>query len=46
MKKIGFLMAATALVAAGSAHAESHEGRATDGHLNIIYWQAPSLLNP
>lgn len=46
MKKIGFLMAATALVAAGSAYAESHEGRATDGHINIIYWQAPSLLNP
>jgi len=46
MKKIGFLMAATALVAAGSAHAEAHSERATDGQLNIIYWQAPSLLNP
>ncbi|SOH93455.1 peptide/nickel transport system substrate-binding protein [Monaibacterium marinum] len=42
MKKIGFLMAATALVAAGAAQAE----RASDGQLNIIYWQAPSLLNP
>jgi peptide/nickel transport system substrate-binding protein len=42
MKLRSILIGATALVAATSAHAE----RASDGQLNIIYWQAPSLLNP
>ncbi len=29
------------------AHAASHEGdRARDGEVRIIYWQAPSILNP
>ena len=46
MKKFGLLMAATALVAAGSAQADGHAARASDGQLNIIYWQAPSTLNP
>ena len=34
--------AATFLLAATSAQAE----RGADGHLNILYWQAPSTLNP
>ena len=46
MKKFGLLMAATALCAAGSAHADGHAARGSDGQLNIIYWQAPSTLNP
>ena len=37
--------AATALIA-GAAHAGSHSGRGTDGQLKILYWQAPSILNP
>ena len=46
MKKFGLLMAATALCAAGSAYADGHAARGSDGQLNIIYWQAPSTLNP
>ncbi len=42
MKLKTLLAGATALVAATAAQAE----RASDGQLNIIYWQAPSLLNP
>ncbi|MEM9812358.1 MAG: peptide ABC transporter substrate-binding protein [Pseudomonadota bacterium] len=43
MKKRIFLAGTAALaLAAGGAVAE----RASDGQLNIIYWQAPSLLNP
>ena len=38
------LIACAAAVAAfaGAAHAE----RGSDGHVGIIYWQAPSILNP
>lgn len=48
MKLTTALMGATALVAFGStAIADGHEGeRGRDGQLNIIYWQAPSTLNP
>ncbi|RED13963.1 peptide ABC transporter substrate-binding protein [Pontivivens insulae] len=46
MTRIGLLMGATALVAAGAAYADGHSERGSDGQLNIIYWQAPSLLNP
>ncbi|MCF2870262.1 peptide ABC transporter substrate-binding protein [Octadecabacter sp. G9-8] len=48
MKKLSALMGATALVACGTAAiADGHEGeRGRDGQLNIIYWQAPSTLNP
>ena len=44
MKKISlFLVAAFAtLVFFPTAHA----ARGTDGHVSIIYWQAPSILNP
>ncbi len=34
--------AAALALAAGGAHAE----RGSDGQLNIIYWQAPSIMNP
>ncbi|MFB1025460.1 MAG: ABC transporter substrate-binding protein, partial [Octadecabacter sp.] len=42
------LLGATAAVAfAPMAIADGHEGeRGRDGQLNIIYWQAPSTLNP
>ena len=42
-----FLMAtaATAMVAS-AAQAASHAKRGSAGQLNIIYWQAPSTLNP
>lgn len=48
MKKLSTLMGATALVACGTAAlADGHEGeRGRDGQLNIIYWQAPSTMNP
>ncbi|MBT8411673.1 MAG: peptide ABC transporter substrate-binding protein [Octadecabacter sp.] len=48
MKRLSTLMGATALVACGTAaFAEGHEGeRGRDGQLNIIYWQAPSTMNP
>ena len=36
------LGAAAGLVLAPAAWAE----RGSDGHLSIIYWQAPSILNP
>ena len=40
------LMAGTALTAS-AALADDHEGeRGRDGELRIIYWQAPSILNP
>lgn len=39
------LLGATASVAlAATAHAEGERGR--DGNVSIIYWQAPSILNP
>ena len=40
MKKL--LLAASAFAAAAAAHAE----RGSDGHVSIIYWQAPSIMNP
>ena len=42
------LLGATALVtSATSLWADGHEGeRGRDGQVNIIYWQAPSTLNP
>ena len=48
MKRLSTLMGATALVACGTAaFADAHEGeRGRDGQLNIIYWQAPSTMNP
>jgi len=43
MKVKSILMGAVAACAmAPAAFAE----RGADGHLNIIYWQAPSILNP
>jgi peptide/nickel transport system substrate-binding protein len=48
MKLRSALLGATAAVAfAPMAFADGHEGeRGRDGQLNIIYWQAPSTLNP
>ncbi len=40
----GAAAAAPAEEAAGDLPAEA--GRATDGELNLLYWQAPSILNP
>ena len=36
------IVAAAATLAAGAAEAQ----RGRDGHLDIVYWQAPSILNP
>ena len=39
--------AAATLVMAPMAYADGHEGeRGRDGEVKIIYWQAPSILNP
>ena len=47
MKLRTALMGAAAMMAAAPAFADGHEGeRGRDGQLNIIYWQAPSTLNP
>ncbi|HHS89443.1 MAG TPA: peptide ABC transporter substrate-binding protein, partial [Rhodobacteraceae bacterium] len=40
--KYALLGAAAAFAMAPAANA----GRGDDGHVNIIYWQAPSILNP
>ena len=40
--KSALLGAAAGIALAPAAFAE----RGADGHLNIIYWQAPSILNP
>ncbi|MEL6482990.1 MAG: peptide ABC transporter substrate-binding protein, partial [Pseudomonadota bacterium] len=41
------LLSATAITAAMAAlAAPAHAERGADGQLNIIYWQAPSTLNP
>ncbi|MEY8096486.1 peptide ABC transporter substrate-binding protein [Falsihalocynthiibacter sp. S25ZX9] len=40
--KTALMGAAAAFALAPMAHAE----RGADGHVNIIYWQAPSLMNP
>lgn len=42
MKRKTALLGAAAMLIAGPALAE----RGADGHLNIIYYQAPSILNP
>ncbi len=45
--KSALLCAVAAFAYAPAAFAEGHEGeRGRDGQLNIIYWQAPSILNP
>ena len=48
MKLMTALLGASALCAFGStALADGHEGeRGRDGEVKIIYWQAPSILNP
>ena len=48
MKLKTLLMGAVASTAlAPMAFAEAHEGeRGRDGEVKIIYWQAPSILNP
>ncbi|MBT8418016.1 MAG: peptide ABC transporter substrate-binding protein [Silicimonas sp.] len=48
MKLKAALLGATAsLVLAPMAFAEGHEGeRGRDGEVKIIYWQAPSIMNP
>ena len=48
MKLKTALMGAVATFAvAQMAYADAHEGeRGRDGEVKIIYWQAPSILNP
>ena len=48
MKLMTALLGATAVsVMATQAIADGHEGeRGRDGEVKIIYWQAPSILNP
>ena len=48
MKLKTILMGAIATASVGSmALAEAHEGeRGRDGEVRILYWQAPSILNP
>jgi len=41
--RIALMGAATALALAPAAYAA---GRGTDGTVNILYWQAPSIMNP
>lgn len=40
--KTTLLGAAAILSMAGAAYAD----RGSDGHVNVLYWQAPSILNP
>ena len=44
MKNITTLIAALAVTAMVSSTAHAQRGR--DGHLNILYWQAASSMNP
>jgi len=44
MKISSLLLIAIAATATGQAIAEGERGR--DGQVNILYWQAPSILNP
>ncbi|SHE47499.1 peptide/nickel transport system substrate-binding protein [Litoreibacter ascidiaceicola] len=45
--KTALMGAAASLAVVPMAMADGHEGeRGRDGQLNIIYWQAPSTLNP
>ncbi|MEM9733961.1 MAG: peptide ABC transporter substrate-binding protein [Pseudomonadota bacterium] len=48
MKRISTLLMATAATAlvTSTAFADGHEKRGRDGEVKIIYWQAPSILNP
>jgi peptide/nickel transport system substrate-binding protein len=48
MKLTTALLGAAAAVAfTPVAYADGHEGeRGRDGNVSIIYWQAPSILNP
>ncbi len=48
MQKLKTLLLASAAVAvaSGAAFADGHEKRGRDGEVKIIYWQAPSTLNP
>ncbi|MEL6520065.1 MAG: peptide ABC transporter substrate-binding protein [Pseudomonadota bacterium] len=45
--KTALLGATAALAVAPMVYADGHEGeRGRDGNVSIIYWQAPSILNP
>ncbi|NNK79340.1 MAG: peptide ABC transporter substrate-binding protein [Litoreibacter sp.] len=45
--KLALMSAAAATAFVPTAFADGHEGaRARDGNVSIIYWQAPSILNP
>ena len=45
--KTAMLGAAASFAIAPVAYADGHEGeRGRDGEVKIIYWQAPSILNP
>ena len=44
MKKFATLLSTAAV--AGLVSSAAFAERGSDGHLNIIYWQAPSILNP
>ncbi|WP_019955729.1 peptide ABC transporter substrate-binding protein [Yoonia vestfoldensis] len=45
--KTALMGAAAAVAFTPLAFAQEHDGvRGSSGHLNIIYWQAPSILNP
>ncbi|MEL6744132.1 MAG: peptide ABC transporter substrate-binding protein, partial [Pseudomonadota bacterium] len=49
MKRLSSFLMVTAAACAftTSAYADGHEGkRGRDGEVKIIYWQAPSILNP
>ncbi|WP_299962806.1 peptide ABC transporter substrate-binding protein [uncultured Roseobacter sp.] len=47
MKIKTLLMGTIATIACAPAFADGHEGeRGRDGQVNIIYWQAPSTMNP
>ncbi|HID66811.1 MAG TPA: peptide ABC transporter substrate-binding protein, partial [Roseibacterium sp.] len=48
MKNTSILLGAAAAMAMMplAAWADGHLARGGSGHLNIIYWQAPSTLNP
>ena len=45
--KTALMGAVASLVLAPIAYADGHEGeRGRDGNVNIIYWQAVSIMNP
>ncbi len=45
--RTALLGAIAAVATAPMVHAEAHEGeRGRDGEVRILYWQAPSILNP